>query len=389
MLPYEMAKALRLPEVIDQELPPSGSGRGYKPSQFVMPLVLMLHGGGKRLDDLRELKGEVSLRELLEMKELPASSTVGDWLRRMGRGGRGLSSLGKVNQHMVAEILKRDKRIEYTLDTDATVIESEKEEAKWTYKKEKGYQPLLGFLFELGLVLGDEFRDGNIPAGTDAVDFLEACHRMMPKGKRIAYFRSDSAAYQTRVIDRCFQYEVLFTITADQDRAVKEAIKTIREEEWEPHEKDREIAETVHTMNNSKEAFRLIVQRWPKLQGELFDPDSYCYLHHNQRGQAENYIKELVNGFGMEWMPCGETYANAVFFRIGILAYNLFLAMKLLALPPWYRTFTISTVRWRLYQVAGAVVKHAHQIILKLAAQIDKIALFHKFRLRCFRVACG
>jgi len=404
MLPYEMAKALRLPEVIDQELPPSGSGRGYKPSQFVMPLVLMLHGGGKRLDDLRELKGEVSLRELLEMKELPASSTVGDWLRRMGRGGRGLSSLGKVNQHMVAEILKRDKRIEYTLDTDATVIESEKEEAKWTYKKEKGYQPLLGFLFELGLVLGDEFRDGNIPAGTDAVDFLEACHRMMPKGKRIAYFRSDSAAYQTRVIDRCFQYEVLFTITADQDRAVKEAIKTIREEEWEPHEKDREIAETVHTMNNSKEAFRLIVQRWPKLQGELFDPDSYCYhaiatnreeppkevvFHHNQRGQAENYIKELVNGFGMEWMPCGETYANAVFFRIGILAYNLFLAMKLLALPPWYRTFTISTVRWRLYQVAGAVVKHAHQIILKLAAQIDKIALFHKFRLRCFRVAYG
>jgi len=91
----------------------------------------------------------------------------------------------------------------------------------------------------------------------------------------------------------------------------------------------------------------------------------------------------------MEWMPCGETYANAVFFRIGILAYNLFLAMKLLALPPWYRTFTISTVRWRLYQVAGAVVKHAHQIILKLAAQIDKIVLFHKFRLRCLRVAYG
>ena len=55
---------------------------------------------------------------------------------------------------------------------------------------------------------------------------------------------------------------------------------------------------------------------------------------HNQRGQAENYIKELLSGFGMEWMPCGETYANAVFFRIGVLAYNLFLAMKLLALPP-------------------------------------------------------
>ena len=88
-------------------------------------------------------------------------------------------------------------------------------------------------------------------------------------------------------------------------------------------------------------------------------------------------------------MPCGQTYGNAVFFRIGVLAYNLFLAMKLLALPLWYRTFTISTARWKLYQLAGAVVKHAHQILLKLAAPVDKIALFHKFRLRCFRIAYG
>ena len=53
VLPYEMAKALRLPQVVDQQLPPPGSGHAYKPSQFVMPLVLMLHGGGKKLEDLR------------------------------------------------------------------------------------------------------------------------------------------------------------------------------------------------------------------------------------------------------------------------------------------------------------------------------------------------
>ena len=95
ILPYEMAKALKLPEMIDRELPPPGSGRGYKPSQFIMPLVLMLHGGGKRLDDLRELKGEVSLEELLEVKGLPASCTVGDWLRRMGRDGKGAFRTGQ------------------------------------------------------------------------------------------------------------------------------------------------------------------------------------------------------------------------------------------------------------------------------------------------------
>jgi hypothetical protein len=40
----------------------------------------MLHGGGKKPEDLKELRGEVSLRQLLEMKELSASCTVGDWL---------------------------------------------------------------------------------------------------------------------------------------------------------------------------------------------------------------------------------------------------------------------------------------------------------------------
>jgi len=48
----------------------------------------MLHGGGKKLEGLREVKGEISLRELTEMEELPASCTVGNWLRRMGEDGR-------------------------------------------------------------------------------------------------------------------------------------------------------------------------------------------------------------------------------------------------------------------------------------------------------------
>lgn len=357
--------------------------------------------GGKKLNELREIKGEISLRELLEMERIPVSCTAGDWPRRMGKN-RGFDGLAKIERHEVVELLRRDKRNEYTLDSDATIIESEEEEAKWTYKKEKGYQPLLGFISELGLVIGDEFRDGNIPAGAGTVEFLEYCEAMMPQGKRIRYYRADSASYQAKVINHCFDKDMLFTITADQDRGVKEAITCIKE--WKPYDKNREIGEAIHIMNYTREAFRLIVQRWPKVQAELFDPDPYCYhviatnreeameavVHlHNQRGQVENFIKEIKEGFGMEWMPCGESYANAVFFRIGIIAYNLFIAMKLLALPLWYRNFTIQTVRWRLYQVAGAVVRHANQVWLKLKAPLEKIELFYRFRLRCYELAYG
>jgi len=201
-----------------------------------------------------------------------------------------------------------------------------------------------------------------------------------------------------------FEDKVLFTVTADQDNAVKEAIKAIRKEEWHKHERNREIAETVHSMNGTKEAFRLIVQLWPKVQGELFDPDPYYYHAiatnreesadevvsiHNQRGQVENFIKELKDGFGMNWMPCGETYANAVFFRIGVIAYNLFLAFKLLGLPLWWRTSTIATVRWKLYQIAARLVYHARQALLKLAISVDKINLFQQVCHRCLEVGYG
>lgn len=94
----------------------------------------------------------------------------------------------------------------------------------------------------------------------------------------------------------------------------------------------------------------------------------------------------------MNWLPCGETYANAVFFRIGVIAYNLFQAMKLLSLPPRWRTSTIATVRWRLYQTAAKVVHHAHSAsggLLKLAAPGDKIKLLMQIRRRCLQIAYG
>ena len=88
----------------------------------------MFPGGDKKLEDLREL---------VEVENLPATCTIGDWLRRMGQDGKGLSGLGRVNRHLVGEILRRDKRDGYSLDVDASVIEAEKEEAKVTYKGQR------------------------------------------------------------------------------------------------------------------------------------------------------------------------------------------------------------------------------------------------------------
>jgi hypothetical protein len=48
----EMAQGLQVWQRVDKELTGTGSGRGYRPSQLVQPLVWMLPAGGRRLEDL-------------------------------------------------------------------------------------------------------------------------------------------------------------------------------------------------------------------------------------------------------------------------------------------------------------------------------------------------
>ena len=407
----EFNHGIGLRELTDQYLPGPGSNRGFDPSVMVDSLVLMLQAGGRSLEDLRELKQEEGLMRLIGRDEIPEPDTVGDWLRRMGdpsRGQEGLKGLGEVRDKISGRILKRDGIKEYTLDADATEIIGEKADALFTYNGNKGYMPMLGFLYEAAICLYDEFREGNVAPAYGQKGFYLECKRRMPSGKRIRYYRSDSASYQADLFNQLEEDKVKYGITADQDKAVKLVIGLIAEEDWKEPVRGcgYEIAETVHCMNETKKAFRLVVKRWGRRQGELFENGGQYFYHavatnwleeekdtqevldwHNQRGQAENFNKELKIGFGMERMPCGQSYANAVFFRIGVMAYNLFIGFKQLSCPePWIKQ-TIATFRWKMVQVAGRIVKHAGEIVLKLMIDLEKLALFKGIRRKSFELS--
>ena len=83
----EYLRAIGVAGLIDQELPGPGSGAGYAPSVHILPLVLMLAGGGRTLEDLRILRKDAGLRSLLQLEAMPSSDTTGDWLRRMSARG--------------------------------------------------------------------------------------------------------------------------------------------------------------------------------------------------------------------------------------------------------------------------------------------------------------
>ncbi len=408
----EFNHGIGLRELTDKYLPLPGSNRGFNPSVFVDPLVLMLEGGGRSLEDIRELINEGDLMKLIEEDNIPDPDTVGDWLRRMGdseSGQIGLKGLDRVRESINQRILRRDGLKEYTLDADATEIMGEKEEALFTYKGNKGYMPMLGFLYESNICLYDEFREGNVPPAFDQRGFYVECRKRMSSGKRIGYYRADSASYQSELFNELESDRVKYTITADQDSAVKGVIASILDKEWKEPEKGcgYELADAVHSMEKTKRAFRLVIKRERRKQRDLFDKSEELYFYyviatnwleeeknslqalkwHNQRGQAENFNKELKIGLGMERMPCGQSYANAVFFRIGVIAYNLFIGFKRLSCPESWLKQTIATFRWKMVQVAGRIVKHAGRVVLKLAVDIKKLELFKEIRKKSFELS--
>lgn len=377
----EFLRTIGLDRETGEAFPAPGSAKGYGAWEHLQPMLLMLHGGGRALEDLRKIGADRGLLKLLGVKGTPSPDATGDWLRRNGL--RGVGALHRVNRWLLKRALQDERRLGYTLDIDALGIEADKALAEWTYKHHKGYMPVAGHLAENGLVVAHEFREGNVSPNTRNLEFYELCKKAMPAGKRITAFRADSASYQGKLLDLLHEDHVKYAVGGHLDAATLAAIAVIPAVSWRPY-RDGFVAETAHTMNTMKTAFRLIVFKRLR-QGALFPEDGQGYHvvasnreepadqtldWYHQRGEhSENRIKELKLDFGMERMPCGQFAANALFFTVGVLAYNLYRIFVRTVLPEPWATKRAGSVRYALYAVAGKVVRTGGQILLRVSRE--------------------
>lgn len=265
------------------EMPKPGSARDYEANAFLSPLVLMLSGGGRSLEDLRTLKNDTALRHVLKQDALPSTDAVGDWLRRTGAGS-GLNGLGRINQRACARRIRQIGITAHTLDGDASQIVAEKEAAHFTYKGEQGYMPMIGHLAEAGVVIHDDFREGHVAPATQNLEFIKACEARLPKGHRIAHVRLDSAGYQADIFNHCEDTGKTFAIGGRLDAPTLQAIAEIPEASWKRYA-DCAVAETVHSMGETKKSFRLIVVKYRR-QAELFDETPKYHVIASNRAES-------------------------------------------------------------------------------------------------------
>ncbi len=95
-----------------------------------------------------------------------------------------------------------------------------------------------------------------------------------------------------------------------------------------------------------------------------------CHLRKN------NHLRRFILNLG------GQLAANAVFFRLRVLADNLCRGFQRWALQKEWRRHHVQTLRWRLYQIAGKVVRHAGRDYLKVREPV--VELFESIRAQCW-----
>jgi hypothetical protein len=375
-----IAHSIGVPRLLEDKLSSlKKRHRGYSITQHILSLALLLISGGEVLDDIRALQGDNALKSLLNCKGIPASNTTGELLRKFTR--RELSQFSGIHRKMTGKIIRKAGLKEITVDIDSTLVKSEKEGAVKTYQGFKGYSPVLVSVHELDMILDGVFRPGNAAPAANLLSLFRRSISDLPPCVEKIRLRSDSAGYNHKLLDWCDEQGIEFVVAAEKKQAVMELVKSRRETSWKRIGEDEEVCETIHIVGRSERVYRLVMVRKVREQMDIFE-GGYKYGvfitnnkdwsgkkivgFYHQRGDSENTIKEAKHGFGLNRLPCGDLLANAGFFQILILAYNLCQVLKYLVLPKEWQQYTVKTLRFRLFNVAGIVVRHAREYILKI-----------------------
>jgi len=426
-LVLETLRALGLEPVIRAQVRVRERQSGYTEVEKIEALVLLLAAGGDCFDDIAVLQADGGLRRLLG-RRFPSADALrhflyafhDDRLIAAAQAQRppdtvayipaetaALQGLGRVNTALVHRVAAQGRSTKATLDHDATIQESHKREAFPHYQGGRGYQPAAIYWVEQDLVVADEYRDGNVPAGMDTLPLIQRGFASLPATVTAFFFRADSACYNERTLKWLAdphrpdgpQGPIGFTVSADMTEALHAVCAAVREPAWEAFEErpDETVACTEVEFfpgdwRKDAEPLRYLALRMRKRQGQLFASGSDTkYLavvsnrwdvpasdllrwHWQKAGTIELVHDVTKNELGAAVPPCGRFGANAAWYRLSLLTYNVLSALKSLALPASLSAARPKRLRFAVFTLAGRLVSHAGRLWVRVSAEAERLA---------------
>jgi hypothetical protein len=327
-----------------------------------------------------------------------------------------LEGLSEVARGVVRAIAGRwdEPATRATVDQDATIIESHKREAQWTYEGTRGYQPMVAMWAERDLILAEEFRDGNVPAMSSPLTCAKAAFEALPETVKEYYFRGDSACHESGLLNWLRDEDrgdgpkgfIGFAVSARMSKELREALMSAPEAAWKifGEESDgtlRQWAEVDFVPGEKVEKkgiepLRYVGLRLLKPQGELFadghdrhyhavisnlrekDGGELLMWHRGKAGTIERVHDEVKNGLGGGKLPSAKFGANAAWFRIACIAYNILVAVRQAWPDETLHTAKAKRVRFVMVNVTGRFSRDRRKITLKLSASLEWIKRFLK-----------
>lgn len=416
-LVIELFRQLGVAATIDAQIPVKHRQRGLTVSQLVESLIVLWTSGGDRCQDLLTLREDQALATLLGYP-LPAATTIRDFLEvfhvehgPLWQAGpqtaipvesAPLAGLGAANRTLVAGLQQAAPATTATLDVDATLLEAHKHAATVAYDGTRGYQPVVVLWAEQDVILHDQFRDGHVPAGCGNVRVLEQAVTQLPQGITQIRLRGDSALYDHDVLRWCEAHQIEYGISADLSEQLRAEIQRLPETAWQVEREDPEAirawAEVPYVPDDKDYRKhrpclrRYLAVRVQKRQGSLFadgSPVQYFAVVTNRTedglallqwqrakaGTVEHTHHVLKNELAAAALPSGKFGANAAWFRLNVLTYNLLTALKRLTLPGDFATARPKRLRFLLFNIVGKVIHHARRTLLRLTGAVQHALL--------------
>ncbi len=403
-----------VPAAAERHLPAKRSPKGLDQGRMTESFLLLSALGGECLDDFEHLRRDQGLAALAGY-QLPAAATARQWLDRFhqpellaGRPAQGsfipMESAGLAGLRAVEAALIRayvaavPVSREVTLDVDAHLVESSKSTALPTYEGFRGFQPALVSWAETGLVLADQFRDGNVPASVGLGDLVDEAYAALPSGEWRVSVRSDSAAYEGALLDHWQARRWRFAVSADMSRQLRAEIEALRDDAWtelavEADGWVREWAEVAfvpsrRSEHHDSQPYRYVAIRVRPPQGILFgegpgvrhfavvtnDWDTpggaLITWHRAKQGTIEHVHRILKDELGAGVYPSAKHGANAAWLRLQVLTHDVLELLKAVALDKELRHARPKRLRFRVFTQFGRVVHHARASFIRVVGRV-------------------